>query len=150
MQRGGMATPDELSGLMNLGKHIEEFLKVMATNEDEKEKTKQLEDMFGQLMNHVKGLAQRLQEQAKKQAGANGAQQGGDPKDAAKVQAMLIQAQTKAKIAETSAAQRTQQKQTQWEMGEQRKNLQTAAEIQRGGVRTRHELLANRLKALSE
>jgi ribosomal protein S8E len=66
------------------------------------------------------------------------------------VQAMLIQAQTKAKIAETSATQRTQQKQKQWEMGEQRKNAQLGADIKRKGVETRHELLANRLKALAE
>jgi hypothetical protein len=149
MQRGGAATPDEMGGMMNLGKHIGDFLGVMAENEDEKDKTKQFEDAFGQLMNHVKALGQRLQQSMQKQAGANGVQ-GPDLKDMAKVQAMMIQAQTKAKIAENSAAQRTAQKQKQWEMGERRKDQQIGADIQRRGVETRHELLSNRLKALAE
>jgi hypothetical protein len=33
---------------------------------------------------------------------------------------------------------------------EQRKDQQTQADIQRTGVKTRHELLADRLKALAE
>ena len=149
MQRGGTATPDEMGGLMNLGKHIGDFLGVMATNEDEKEKTKQLEDAFGQLMNHVKALGQRLQQAMQKQAGANGAQ-GGNGQDAAKVQAMLIQAQTKAQIADRASQQRTQQKEQQFQKAEQRKDQQVGADIQRKGVQTRHELLASRMKALAE
>jgi hypothetical protein len=149
MQRGGTATPDELGGLMNLGKHVSDFLEVMATNEDEKEKTKQFEDAFGQLMNHVKGLEQRMQESMKQAgAGAQGAQ--GDPKAAAAVQATVLMGQTKAKILESTAALKQQHKDQQFQSDQKRKDQQTSAEIQRGGVRTRHELLANRLKALAE
>jgi len=156
LKRGGLATPDELNGLMNLGQNIDELLQVMeqqaeATIGDTgpKAKLREYQDMAGQLQNHVKGLAQRLQESMATQAGGNGAQVG-DPKDAAKVEAMLIQAQTKAQIADRASQQRTAQKQVQWEQGEKRKDEQTAAEIQRQGVRTRHELLAGRLKALAE
>lgn len=149
--KGGMVTPDEIGGLNNLGKHIGMFLEEMARNEDEKEKVKEYEDAFGQLMNHVKGLEQRLQQAMKAQAKQAGAgAQGGNGKDAAKVQAMLIQAQTKAKIAENSAAARTRQKEEQFQKAEARKDQQVQADIQRQGVETRHELLANRLKALSE
>lgn len=149
MQRGGTATPDELGGLMNLGKHISDFLEVMATNEDEKEKTKQFEDAFGQLMNHVKALEQRLQESMKQAgAGAQGAQ--GDPKAAAAVQATMLMGQTKAKILEASAALKQQHKDQQFQADQKRKDATTSAEIQRDGVRTRHGLLANSLKALAE
>jgi hypothetical protein len=150
MQRGGTATPDELGGLMNLGKHIAGFLKVMATNEDEKDKTKEFEDAFGQLMNHVKALAQRLQENMKKQAGANDASAQGDPKAAAQVQATMLMGKTKADILKASAALKQQHKDQQFQADQKRKDATTAAEITRGGVRTRHELLANRLKALAE
>jgi hypothetical protein len=150
MQRGGTATPDEMVGLMNLGKNISDFLGIMATNEDEKEKTKQFEDAFGQLMNHVKALGQRLQEAMKKQAGANGAGPQGDPKAAAQVQATLLMGQTKAKILEASAALKQQHKDQGFQADQKRKDATTSAEITRSGVRTRHELLANRLRALAE
>jgi hypothetical protein len=117
----------------------------MARNPDEKPKLKEFEDGLGKLMNHLKGFEQRLQAATKKQAGANGAGAGDGKREAA-----IIMAQTKAQIAQNSAAQRTAQKQQQWEMGERRKDLQTQADLQREGVKTRHELLANRLRALAE
>ena len=147
MAAGGMVPPEQLAGLQNFGKTIGDFIAEMARNEDEKEKVKEYEDAFGKLMNHVKAFEQRLQQAIKAQStqggGANG--QGDGKREAA-----LIMAQTKAQIAANSAAQRTAQKQKQWEMGEQRKDLQTQSDIARQNVRTRHELLANRLKALAE
>ena len=150
MQRGGMATPDDLIGLNNLGKHIGEFLGVMDTNPDDKPKVKELSNALGQLMNHVKGLEQRLQENLQKQSQNNGAEGQGDPAAAAKVQAMTIQAQTKAKIAEANAAQKAQHKDQQFQSDEARKDKQTDAQIQRTGAVTRHDLMANRMKTLAE
>ena len=149
MQRGGTATPDELGGLMNLGKHIGDFLGIMSRNEDDKPKVREFEAAFSQLMNHVKGLAQRLQESAKQQVGAPGEAQGPDPKDAAKAQAMVIQAQTKAQIADASAAQKRQIKSDQFSADQERRDKQIAADIQRDGVVTRHELMSERLKSLA-
>ena len=146
MAAGGMVPPDQLQGLQNFGKTIGDFIGEMARNEDEKEKVKEYEDAFGKLMNHVKAFEQRLQQALKAQQpkpGANGQSDG-------KREAALIMAKTKAEIAANSAAQRTAQKQRQWEMGETRKDLQTQSDIARQNVRTRHELLANRLKALAE
>lgn len=154
VQRGGMANPDEIAGLNNLGQHIGIFLAEMAKEtqgpkaaQATKEKVRQYEQALSDLMNHVKSFAQRLQQamqaQAKQQTQGNGQSDG-------KREAALIMAQTKAQIAERSSAQRTQQKQVQWEMGERRKDLQTQADIAREGIRTRHELMANRLKVLAE
>lgn len=148
LQKGSMVSPDDLAGIQNLGKHIGGCLQIMAKNQDEKPKVKELEDAFQKLMNHLKGFEQRLQAAQKKQAGANGA--GGDPKDAAKAQAIVTMGQTKAKIAENSAASRTRQKEQQFQLSERRKDQQQSADIYRTGIETRHELLANRLKALSE
>ena len=150
-------TPDELVGLMNLGKHIKAFLDIMAqpthgkgAAPEDKQKIKQLEDFFGQLMNHVKALGQRLQESMKKQAGANGSGAQGDPKAAAAVQSTMLMGQTKAKILADNAALKQKHKDQQFQADQKRKDAQTGAEIKRSGVRTRHELLANRLKALAE
>jgi hypothetical protein len=153
IKRGGVKDADELNGLMSLANEIGKMLAIMAGPEidpEERAKVRRFEELFGQLQNHLKGLAQRLQETMQQQAENNGGQNGGDPKDAAKVQAMLIQAQTKAKIAETSAAQRTAQKEEQFQKGEARKDQQTAAEIARTGVKTRHELMGNRLRTIEE
>lgn len=155
MQRG-LPTLEEFNGLNNLGNQIQQFLGIMEKSvsegkgdQEDKAKLKQYQDAYGQLMNHVKALGQRLAQSMKAQQSKNG-QPGADPKDAAKAQAMIIQAQTKAELTKTAHAQRTQQRQTQWEMEQKRKDMQTAADIQREGVKTRHELVADRLKALAE
>lgn len=147
MQSGSLPTQQELAGMANMGSHIAKFIDVMALNEDDKPKVRQYSDLLGQLMNHIKAMTQQLQQQMQSQAqGGNG--NGADPKDAAKVQAMLIQAQTKSKIAENSAAQRTRQKEEQFQRGEARKDQQILAEIDRTGAKTRHELMMEGVKNL--
>lgn len=146
MAAGGMVPADRLMGLQNLAKTAGEFIAEMARNPDEKEKTKQYEDALSQLTNQLKAFGQRLQQAMKAQQpkpGANGQSDG-------KRESAIIMAQTKAQIAANSAEQRTAQKQKQWEMGEARKNQQTQSDIDRANVRTRHELVAKRLKALQE
>lgn len=151
----GIPTPEELNGMLNLGRHVGIFLGIMAKeaegatgDQDTKEKLRQYEDALNQLLNHIKALGQRMQQAMKAQAGQAGAQ--GDGKDAAKVQAMLIQAQTKAAIADRASQQRTRQKEEHFQKEERRKDQQAQADLLREGVRTRHELMANRLKALAE
>jgi hypothetical protein len=153
MQQGGMGKPEDITGLMNLGQHIGGFLQILALNEDEKEKVKAFQDLFGQLMNHVKAFAQRLQEAMQQQQAG---QPGADPevaaeqaRTAAKIQSQIIQAQAKADNMRESHAQRTEQKQISWEKQEERKDAETEAKIVREGAITRHELMANRLKTLS-
>ena len=153
LKQGGVVSPDQLNGLLNLGGHIQKFLQELgesAIDQDDKENLKEYEQAFSVLSNHVKGLAQRLQEAMKKSAQGNGDQgaAGPDPKDAAKVEAMLIQAKTKAAIAERSAAARTRQKEEQFQKAEVRKDQELAANLQRDGITTRHELMADRLRVL--
>lgn len=155
-KRGGTATMDELTGLANISKHVRLFLGQMAQGaegkgeEESKQKLREYGDMLKQYDNHVKGLLQRFQQQAKAQAQQAGQGGGNGAETAAKVQAMLIQANSKAQIADRAAQQRTAQKQLQWEAGERRKDMQIQADLQREGVKTRHDLLADRMKALAE
>ena len=107
----GLPTPDELSGMLNLGKAIGKYLAIMAkdtkghgTDKDSKEKIRKLEDLFNQTMNHVKSLAQRLQ-QAQGAQKKNGEGAGPAAADAAKIEATKLMAQTKAQA--QAPAQRT-------------------------------------------
>ena len=153
-KRGGMASPDDLQGMGSLITQIQQVLSVMAADKDKdaREKVKVLENALHELSNHVKAFAQRLQQQMQKQAKQQGQQQpgGNGAETAAKVQGMLIQAQAKAKIAEQSAANRTRQKEQQFQAAERRNDQKLVADIQREGTRTRHQLLADRMRALAE
>ncbi len=146
---GGVPTPDQLQGLGNLAQTLGAFIGQMAQNPADKPRVKEYEDAFTKLMDHLKGLEQHLQQSMKAQAGAQ-QPNGADPKDAAKVQAMLIQAQTKAQIAENSAQSRTRQKEQQFQLAEKRKNQELAATITRDGIEARHGLMVDRMKALDE
>jgi hypothetical protein len=100
---GNMATQTEIAGLSNVLKNIMQYVQAMSQDEAKKSLVKQIQDMMGQQMNEIKGYAQRLQEQQQQQA-------GNDPETMAKVQGMVLQAQTKAKITEATAAQKIQHK----------------------------------------
>lgn len=119
--KGGMAQETELAGLQNMAQHIAAHIKIIAQDENEKQRVKQYGDELGKLMNMVKGYAQRLQEQ-QQQAAQQG--QGIDPKDAAKVQAMQLQAKVKADNMQQSHGARTAQKQIQFEQGQRQKEQQ--------------------------
>lgn len=169
---GGMATSQEINGLINLagvgpdGKPvppvpnngIQSHLQILGQDPAEKQRVKEYGDDLGQMMNLVKAYIQRLQEAQQQPQGGNG---GMDPQEAAKAQAMVIQAQTKAKLAQQSHAQKTAQRQVQWQMEQQRRSeehrmkmaqemnrlkmdtvsadMTTAAEINRGNAKSRME-----------
>lgn len=139
-QSGGMASQEEIAGLGNMAQHIEQFLQIMASNDDEIPKVKMYGQQLAQIMNFVKAYAQRLAEQMQAQQQQ---QQGQDPAAMAKVQSQMMLAQVKAENTKQSHAQRTAQRQVQFEMEEQRKDRQLAAEIRREDARTAQELSAN-------
>lgn len=126
-QSGGVGTREQVAGLGNMAKHVGEFLQIMGQNKEEGPKVKQYGQALGQIMNLVKGFAQRLQQQA---AAGNG-QGGMDGKDKAKIAATMMMAETKSKIAERSAGQRTAQKQVSFEMKEQQQERKHRADLRR-------------------
>lgn len=142
--KGGMATHEELLGMQNLGAHIGQQIQIVAQDKTEKQQVKKYGDDLAKLMNMLKAYAQRLQEQRGKQQQAGG---GMDPKDAAKIQATIITARTKAKLASESHAQKTAQRQLAFEQKVKqdavqhradmaKKDLETAANIRRGGMKS--------------
>jgi hypothetical protein len=139
--RGGVGTPDELVGLQNLagvtiqgqpvkGNGIQNHLDKIAEDDQEKQRVKEYGDVLKKLMNDVKAFAQRLQEQqkaAQQQPQGNGQ----DPAAMAKVKGAMMMAKVKAQNAAQSHAQRTAQKQIQWEMAERRKAQEHTVNLQK-------------------
>ena len=136
-KKGGMATQEEIEGMGNLAQHISQHIKIVAQDEHEKERVTNWEKALTKMMNFVKAFAQRLQEQMKKQQQAQGAQ--GDPAAAAKVQATMMMAKAKESNTRESHAQRTAQRQLQWEMEQKRKDKELMLEHQRESQRAQVE-----------
>ena len=136
-KKGGMATQEEIEGMGNLAQHISQHIKIVAQDEHEKERVTNWEKALTKMMNFVKAFAQRLQEQMKKQQQAQGAQ--GDPAAAAKVQATMMMAKAKESNTRESHAQRTAQRQLQWEMEQKRKDKELMLEHQRESQRSQVE-----------
>ena len=126
-QRGAMATQEEIIGLQNMAQNIGEHIQIIAQDENEKGRVKNYGDTLGKLGNVLKGYMQRLQEQQQQAA----QQQGGDPELQAKLQAKIIEAQAKAANTRESHAQRTAQRQTQFEMEQERKAQEFEIEQER-------------------
>jgi hypothetical protein len=111
-QRGDTATMDEIMGLSNLADHINQHIAMLAQDPNEKQRVKMYGDQLGKLMNLVKRFAQMLQE---KQAAGNGGMGQQDQETMAKVQSMKILADAKAANTRESHAQRTAQRQLQFQ-----------------------------------
>ena len=128
-KRGGVGKPEELVGLQTVAQTIDEQIQIISQDKGNQERVRKYSDALGQIMNLVKAFAQRLQQQMKAaQANGNG-EAAPDPKDKAKAEAIVIQANLKAKTAADSHAQRTSQRQVQWEMDEKRKQQQHELEM---------------------
>jgi hypothetical protein len=150
-QSGGMVDAKELQGLQAIMQNIQQHIAIIAQDPSQKQRVKKYSEMLSKLGNEVKGFEQRLQQamqaQQKQQQNGNGKL---DPKDAAKIQATTATAQSKISLAAKSHAQKTAQRQVQFEQGLKQKqeqhqadiaskDLETAANIQRGGMKSLDE-----------
>lgn len=126
---GHMASAEQVMGLQNMATHISIFLQIMGQNQSEVPKVKEYSNLLGQLMNVVKGFAQRLAEQ-QQSANGNGAN-GIMAETAAKIQSDKIIAEAKAANLRESHADKTAQRTAQFQLEEQRKDQAAAADINR-------------------
>lgn len=141
--------PDDIVGMNNVAQHIQQHIQLIAQDPNEKQRVKQYGDVLGKLMNEIRAYAQRYQEQQRRAAEQNGGGQL-DPETQAKIQAILINAQTKAKTTEEAHSQRTAQRQIQFEMDENRKQQEWEMEMRRGVAETTQELVHNERKNVQE
>lgn len=143
-QSGGVADAQTIQGLQNMAQNISQHIAIIAQDPNEKQRVKQYGDQMGKMMNLVKAMAQRLQEQMQQQAEQQG--NGSDPETAAKIQSTIIQAQTKSQLQKESHAQRTAQRQIQFEMTQKQKEEQHALEMRVKAAEADLELLKERFK----
>ncbi len=147
--RGGVPTLEKLEGFHALYDHLNQHIEIVAEDENEKERVVNWQKQIMRLMNAVKAFSQRLQEQmqAQSEQGGNGQL---DPKDLAKIQAMQLQAQAKQQNTRESHAQRTAQRQVQFELEEKRAEAAHRREMQREQQRAALELAAKREQKATE
>lgn len=145
-QTTNMGTPKEVIGLKNTANHITQHIQLLAQDPEQKARVKQYGDQLGKMMNLVKGFEQRIAEKMQKSQQQN----GGDPEAMAKIQSQLMISQAKAENTRDAHAQRTAQRQLQFEMEQQRKAQEFQQKQQQDAEQFRLELkateAANRIK----
>jgi hypothetical protein len=124
-QTGSMATMDQIVGMGNIAQSISEHIQIVAQDPNEKARVTAWNGAMTKMMNMIKAYAQRLDEQQKQQ----GPQM--DAEAQAKIQAMMMQAEAKAQNTRESHAQRTAQRQIQFEMEQRREEQAAQAELMR-------------------
>lgn len=141
---GGMSTMDQIIGLQTAIGHIAQNIDMLSQDPNEKQRVKEYSDLLGNLANMVKAYAQRLEEQQ----GQNQAQV--DPAAMQKVQAMQMQAETKARISEANAAQKLAHKEASFEQKMQLELQRFQLEIQKMISQAQNEMIAAGLKTGSQ
>jgi hypothetical protein len=148
MQAGGVGTPADLLGLSTAAQYAGAFIKQLEGDESEKGNAKGLADALGKVMNEVKAMAQRQQEMAKKAAAQQQNGNGGiDLKTAAAVKGKMLMDAQKLQTKKQTDALKLQQNDAKFKQGLVHrhvehiadlasKDLETAATIHRGGMRT--------------
>jgi hypothetical protein len=151
-QAGGMVDTKELAGLQAIIKNTGDHIKIMAQDKSQKEKVKKMADMLKNLANMVKAFGQRLQ-QAMKKKQADAAKNGNgkpSPLEQAKIATEAAKAKNKMSLAQQSHSQKTAQRQVSFEQKLKqdqqahaaeiaKTDLETAANIHRGGMKSFHE-----------
>lgn len=107
-QNGAMADAREIVGMQTVVKYVGQLIQQVAQDQKQKARVKQYGDALGQLVNAIKGFAQRLAEQQKKAA------QNGDPEKLAKAQSTAQLAQMKMKINQQQAEQKMRHKELEF------------------------------------
>ena len=141
-QAGGAPPKEDVMGMMNVMQHVGQEAARLQQDEAMEPFMRQVGDALKNAGNMVKAYMQRLQEAAQAQGEGGGA----DPK----VQAMLMQAETKARIAEANAAQKREHRDAQFLADQNRKNAAVLAEAQRAGARTEAEIAAQDLRTAAD
>lgn len=116
-QSGGMTDEKTLKGMFAVANEVEQNIKQIAQDPSEKQIVKQLEDALKNLVNNMKGYAQRLAEQAQKRGGQL------DPELMAKIQGTVLIAKTKAQIMQATAQQKMAHKERSFWSEQRRKDF---------------------------
>ncbi len=128
-QLGPMGTQQDLAGLVNCQQYAQGFIQLLAQDKNMQSTARAFAQILSKLMNLVRAMAQRLQQAQQKMAQAQG--QNGDGTTAAKIAAIAAQAKVKQKNARESHAQKTAQRQLQFEQQMQHDEQRAQLELRR-------------------
>jgi hypothetical protein len=144
-----MAPPDKIKGFQNVATAIAAHLQIMAQDPENKAFVAAIQKQLSKIVNLVRAFAQRLQEMQQKAAQQNGNGQV-DPATIGKLKAQQLSAQVKAKNSRDSHAQKSAQRQVDFEAEQRRKDMETTAQIRRDNVATAHEINRNNMRSLND
>jgi hypothetical protein len=148
-QMGTAPEPRRLFGLQNVMQHIEQQMMLIAEDPGQQENLRMFRDALTQIANVLKEFFQQAAEQAQSQQQAG--QEGGlTPEAQAKIQAMIITAQSKAEIAAANAEQKRMQKEIAFQQEQQRKDASLLGDAQRKGAQTRADIASLDLKTAAD
>ena len=143
-KNGDNADMNDIMGLANMADHIGQRIGMLAQDPNEKERVKKYSDQIGKIMNMVKRFAQMLQE--KMEAQGTPEQNAANEEQAraqAKIEADKMITQAKQANTRESHAQRTAQRQLQFEQEARQKQqeheLEMAVEAKRKAQETADE-----------
>lgn len=149
-QRDNMATPDEVQGLKMVHLYLANLVQQLAQNPQEKARVKKYNDDLGQLMNILKGLAQRGQEAAQQKNGMQAEMMAKLQDSQMKLQGMQVMNALKFRAKQQSDAQKLRMSQMKFAGEERRKNAAAFGDIQREDAAAHAEIGRNNAKASAE
>ena len=126
-QIGEVGSQQDIAGLANCSQYAQGFIQLLSQDKEMASTARAFSQVLSKLMNLVRAMAQRLQQMQEKAAQANG---NGNGEAAAKIQAIMMQAKAKSQNARESHAQKTAQKQIQFEQGLKQDAQKAALDMQ--------------------
>lgn len=143
-KQGGMTDMRTITGLANVGHEIAQHLQHLAQDRGQKNLVKMIRDKLGKLMNMVKAYYQRLTEQMKKRG------QQGDPAVQAKIQAIMLTANTQAHIKEAANQQKMRHKELGFVMEQRRRDMEAGVDARRSMMEAEVGAAAEDIKTAAE
>lgn len=152
LQLDGMGEPKQIEGFLAVSQTVEQILQFLAQDVRNKATVKELNDQLGNLLNEVKGMAQRHAEAAGEE------QQQPDPEAMAKAESTTMLAKVKAEISQMNAALKRQQSEEKFALKQRQdfqkhqqamaqKAQQTEADIATKGLQTGADIAAKKAQA---
>jgi hypothetical protein len=126
-QLGPMGSPADLAGLQNCAQYAQGFIQLLSQDKEMASTARAFSQVLAKLMNLVRAMAQRLQEQQQKMAQAQA--QNGNGADVAKLQALRQTNAEKLRERKETHAQKHAQKQIQFEQQMQHDQARSALDL---------------------
>lgn len=138
-QTDNVGTPSDVIGFQIVALNINGQIQMLAQDDSMKERCRQYSDALNQMMNEVKGFAQRQEEMARKAAEQNGQGQI-DPETIAKIQSDQMLTQSKVQQGRIKAMSDVQNKRMKTQAEVQALAMKTQGEIRDGARKTKAEI----------